>query len=1050
MPLQNVISTVTGAVNTLFSKTNSGGGGDANNTSVNLNQFLDGKSYPSNRQGKSGLKQLLKGDPFSFVVNLYNSKQILPFYYYQEPKLSYDEQRFTNTPEVHKLVGSIDKILKVFTTQDNRQQLINNIQDPLILGFDMSFGQNMPLLGYDPVQAKSKVIPADLVKATSAANSALYTSLNPVGPAIPPPPPPVVVPFKTTSSTDPNDPLMNFIKKYGFIYPEIALTEQYLNDFRSNIEQLFKPSTPTANPDTDLTGSKFHYINDISNLKVLDDMFLSPTLFENNILQGKSYIELKLNEDATMFTNNLAFLYRNLCYNYSLGKRLIPENLLRFDMQIKFAEMRNYTSSVASFIKNNNNDNGQPPADLFVDNLRSKTTCMIYELKDCFFIFDDTILPSNIQQAGFGSISRNMAGLSLKIGFRQVERSIFPFLRYYDSLYNNPSLDSSNVSEGSSDSVEMRGAIWDANIGYNASGVQVTQTHFSQKKFADLKGVIMEKKIVPYISESNFEVLKDNVIRSKQKVTAPNTINDFINNKLSGVTVAGINLGNEAKVLSSQVKNAGKDIAREGIKKIKGAVDGVRNSLVTSLDNKISAITGFGLPRPANVYGYRYSRDAEGDILLDSNGNQVAVKLTDNSLRGVVDKVVDSIVNGINPGDNPGLHHPGIENYNINEDRPTTLNYNYNSNTNSTITTNHSVFQTTTIQGQIVPRLNPDDYAKSIGENSDREITPNYVNGVIVSAAKHNLFTDSSFNPRVVPNEDLQITPNYNNGVIVSAAKHSLFTDNNFIKRVEPNEDLQNTPNYNNGVIVSAAKHNLFTDNNFVERIEPNEDLEITPNYVNGVIVSANKHNLFTDSSFNPRVEPNEDLQITPNYVNGVIVSANKHNLFTDNNFVGRVEPNEDLQVTPNYNNGVIVNAAKHDLFTDNNFVKRVEPNEDLQNTPNYNNGVIKPIQNLYTDSTFKPREIPNENVNVNGNYNSVSKPEDINLYTKQTPITKQTLTNINDTKTPIIKGQPLGSINTTPAPPVNTSTNIEADLGSINIDKFKQQNIDINNNIYD
>jgi hypothetical protein len=205
-----------------------------------------------------------------------------------------------------------------------------------------------------------------------------------------------------------NGELKKFIGAYSVLYRELEYANSYLQEFKRDIVKIFNaPSTMSGN-EYSKRGLKPHYIASVNGLNELDKPFVKHTADSHDALT------ITLNEDVRMFTNRLAFLYRNLTYSYNMGKRLIPENLLRFNLFIKIADYRSFTGNTMTG-KAFENDYSR----------------VIYELKDCEFIFDKTITPEKIDMGGYNGLDTSPSQLVIKIKYRKVNRI------FYSSLFSS-------------------------------------------------------------------------------------------------------------------------------------------------------------------------------------------------------------------------------------------------------------------------------------------------------------------------------------------------------------------------------------------------------------------------------------------------------------------------------------------------------------------------------------------------------------------------------------------------------------------------------------
>jgi len=212
---------------------------------------------------------------------------------------------------------------------------------------------------------------------------------------------------------------INFITTYSTEYSELSLAHLYLLEFKEGIQKIFTSPEILTNYKDPL--KKNHYINSIEGLEKLDNYFVnygSSDLNSSAQKESNEFLTITLQEDIRMFTNRLAFLYRNLSWSYNMGKKLIPENLLRFNLYIKIADYRNFTRDGESEISKS---------------IREKYSRVIYELKDCEMFFDSSLNPSQLTMSGFESVNSAYSQLKMKIKYRKVNRIFYSTM--FDSVY---------------------------------------------------------------------------------------------------------------------------------------------------------------------------------------------------------------------------------------------------------------------------------------------------------------------------------------------------------------------------------------------------------------------------------------------------------------------------------------------------------------------------------------------------------------------------------------------------------------------------------------
>ena len=94
------------------------------------------------------------------------------------------------------------------------------------------------------------------------------------------------------------------------------------------------------------------YLKKISGLDKLTEVGTSnnsPDSLKSFNDYGKDVIKLSLLEDTSLSLSRLLMSYRTLCWSKLNGKQLIPENLLRFDLEIEVFDIRNYRRVIHNF-----------------------------------------------------------------------------------------------------------------------------------------------------------------------------------------------------------------------------------------------------------------------------------------------------------------------------------------------------------------------------------------------------------------------------------------------------------------------------------------------------------------------------------------------------------------------------------------------------------------------------------------------------------------------------------------------------------------------------
>ena len=340
--------------------------------------------------GVSSLNLLNFGTKWTIKEDLYTDKDSYPFRYWYH---------YSDIPDL-SVLNQTDRVNSETESQRGFIKLLESIEDPTILGFSVKINyKDSPLF-----KLRDSVVTTSDTESIDRVNTEGNKDGN--SPAVSASAPP---PAKPNSALD-------FIERYKVQHRELHMCEEYLEEFSESIKKIFEaPETTVKGGESNYNNLnksplKNHYIHEIKGLDKLDNPFVD---YGKGDKESHEMLELTLNEDIRMFTNRLAFLYRNLTWSYNMGKKLIPENKLRFDLYIKISDMRSYTSKFNE------------------DIARDKYSRVVYELKDCEFFFDESLNPDTLKIGGFGSITDDYASLPIKIKYRKVNRI------FYSRMFGN-------------------------------------------------------------------------------------------------------------------------------------------------------------------------------------------------------------------------------------------------------------------------------------------------------------------------------------------------------------------------------------------------------------------------------------------------------------------------------------------------------------------------------------------------------------------------------------------------------------------------------------
>jgi hypothetical protein len=376
--------------------------------------------------------------------------------------------------------------------------------------------------------------------------------------------------FKLDMSTSPllkqGSALESFIEKYKGNHPELRYANDYLKEFRNDIKRVFEMPSSKTGLSYKTTQHKNHYIAKVSGLDMLDqriveygDDVTAETDSEAKKATNNGVLSITLNEDVRMFTTRMAFLYRNLIYSYKMGKKLIPENLLRFNLFIKISDYRSFTGGGAD-------SNLQ-------ESIRDKNSRMVYELKECEFIFDGSTNPETLSLGGFGDVNRTAADLSFKIKYRKVNRFFYSTL--FSSDLGEMVISDKYYIPNTADSAEYlrkHSLIPSASTSYNSIEVQ---DEANRKRAAHSNN----RNVVPTIADRYNSLKNNGLLRDSD--------NDSV-------------VGRFAKKAGNNAIKAAIQPFDEGLKKVKNKLNDVN---IIGNKNPIRSLLSLGVKKKINLRG---------------------------------------------------------------------------------------------------------------------------------------------------------------------------------------------------------------------------------------------------------------------------------------------------------------------------------------------------------------------------------------------------------------------------------------------------------------
>ena len=189
---------------------------------------------------------------------------------------------------------------------------------------------------------------------------------------------------KYSKMSDLKSRLLNYYQFFESFFSlfELELFKSELRDSRvdynSNFTDLDKwYSSENYSKENDFTNSRKYnnfnktpyYLRKITGL----DKLVEKNGFDgkNNFIDyGTDMITLNLNEDTNLSAGSLIMLYKTLSWSKRSGKKMIPENLLRFDLEINVSETRHFNRVMS---------------DKVLADVPNNYTYYLYE---CQFVFD--------------------------------------------------------------------------------------------------------------------------------------------------------------------------------------------------------------------------------------------------------------------------------------------------------------------------------------------------------------------------------------------------------------------------------------------------------------------------------------------------------------------------------------------------------------------------------------------------------------------------------------------------------------------------------------
>lgn len=222
-----------------------------------------------------------------------------------------------------------------------------------------------------------------------------------------------------------NGAAQSFIDKFSSV-SEIRSRGAILDNFKKQLFRFFKTDSPIATDRPNFLnsdGAKVYYLKSLTGL---DNLVESVSSNEGKafVYYGKDMMKLGFNEDVSQNIGYLASLYKSLSWSRINGKSILPENLLRFDVDITITEIRKFNRVIAE---------GQS-VKVYAD-LISKYTYSLYE---CQFFFDSLPHGDSIDMSSISTIDKYEIEFNYKF-------STMRFTKFYGPNEDEYTIDNSYI-----------------------------------------------------------------------------------------------------------------------------------------------------------------------------------------------------------------------------------------------------------------------------------------------------------------------------------------------------------------------------------------------------------------------------------------------------------------------------------------------------------------------------------------------------------------------------------------------------------------------------
>lgn len=225
-----------------------------------------------------------------------------------------------------------------------------------------------------------------------------------------------------------NGTAQSFIDKFAAV-SEIKSRGDILNNFKKQLFRFLKTDSPTSTDRPaflNADGTKTYYLKNITGLNNLVES-VSSNEGKSFVDYGKDMIGLEFNEDVSQNIGYLASLYKLLSWSRIHGKSNMPENLLRFDVDITITEIRKFNRVIK------NGESVRVYADLI-----SKYTYSLYE---CQFFFTSLPHGDSIDMSDVKALDKYEIKFNYKF-------STMKFTKFYGPNEEEYTIDNSYIDVG--------------------------------------------------------------------------------------------------------------------------------------------------------------------------------------------------------------------------------------------------------------------------------------------------------------------------------------------------------------------------------------------------------------------------------------------------------------------------------------------------------------------------------------------------------------------------------------------------------------------------